>query len=203
MSVAAACGSPAAPRSQAPASSAAAAAPGPCELEWLERAEELTVTERSSGTSGTFAFHAQLRTSTDELAGVMEASFQQRPDSGLRSLRVHVRFPRSEIAGALAAMARAVRAPEEPGPPRGGVRSVEIGRSRSITVEAAARILGVEHRASLQVQRGQDHPLPWLLRGCERVPAHDAREQIAKAYAKLAEAVGRDRTLAALQSSAW
>jgi hypothetical protein len=113
-------------------------------------------------------------------------------------MSVDLRIPRPQVAAVLAGIARGAR---EPAPRTPGRRLImtDSSESRSIQLEAAARLGGVAHHARLKTEQGEREPHSWSLAGCARELSFEALVLVTKEYAKLAELIRRDQ----VQASLW
>jgi hypothetical protein len=196
---AAACSSPATPGTQAPISNAVTGAPAPpCELGWIEHADELIVIESSDGHFGFLEYRAELRARSNALAGTVRASYKRYPDQLPVTTVIELRLPRAQIAAVLAAIARAALVPEKPSL-RGRVSVHDTSQSRALTVQIAAQLGGVTNRARLVTDQGQIEPQRWSLVGCERKLSYDALAALTVQYGKLEQLLRRNELLDALE----
>ncbi|HWO22570.1 MAG TPA: hypothetical protein VNO30_27615 [Kofleriaceae bacterium] len=198
-SVAAGCGSALAPpqqQRQAPIANTAGADPdgAPCELGWLPRIDQLIVTESSNGPFGSFEFRAELAGHGPQLTGTARGAYRRFPESPRRTISTELRVSRDLLGYLLAGIARGVRIPDTTSLP-GRVVATDTSESRSIRIEAEARVGGVVHRARLETDHGEDEPQPWTVVGCERALSHEAWVRISQEYARIATLVRRSQTL--------
>jgi guanyl-specific ribonuclease Sa len=193
---AAGCGSAASAPRQMPIANTvelAAAQASPCELGWLPRAERLIVTESSGGTFGYFEFHAELGGRGPELTGTAQGQYRRLPDSPRRSLSAELRVSRVLLGYVLGGIARGAWVLEEPS--RGRVIATDNTESRSIRIEATARIGGVAHHARIETDQGQVEPQPWTVVGCQRALSYEARVRVKQEYERINVLVRRTHML--------
>jgi hypothetical protein len=202
------------PQQPQPAAPIANVAPPPaiaplassCDLQWLDTADELRVTEVSDGHFGYWEFHADFIRRPDEtvFSGVVIGSFRSHPGQKPVTSASELALPRADVVAALVAMRDGAQVPAIP-KPRGNVMVSDSSRSLVVLVEATtrARMQGdVTHHVQFFVDEGQTSPQPWRIRNCNLEPSHEARAAMSKAYARFEKLLAHDALYQKLEAQA-
>ncbi|MBP9205798.1 MAG: hypothetical protein KBG28_17625 [Kofleriaceae bacterium] len=180
--VAAGCGA-------APTPAAPATAPGPCQVDRtrLAHVRQLRITEVRDGHDGDWQVLVALRGhGGGDFEGVAQAVYRPDPRQPYRAAHAPASLPRAEVEALIDAFVDGLTTPASEARPR--IVMTDSSHSTYLAIDL------VDEQASDGVQfavdRGEDTPLPWRLRGCAQAVSSATQADLTRRWEALRARLG-------------